>query len=567
MKKFIVMLVLSLTACTSAGNSETPPVSITPLSNPSSVPASATPFQPTETAIPSPAPTQAASQPWWNDAIFYEIDVRSFYDSNSDGIGDFQGLIEKLDYLNDGDPSTNSDLGITGIWLKPIHPSPSTHGYDVTDYYAVNPQYGTIDEFRRLVDEAHQRGIHVIIDLVINHTSNQHPWFIQSRDANSPYRDWYLWADVDPGWKGEWGNQVWYPLNDDYYYAVFWEGMPDLNYKNPAVTAEMQNVTRFWLADVGIDGFRLDAIPSLIEIGTVTANTKDSHGWFADYYQFYKGIKPDAMTIGEVWSGDAEAVPWVANQEVDLAFEFDLAFAMLESINDGNSARMLATLKSGTRRFPKGQYGTFLANHDMHRVMDQLGGNPEKAKAAASLYFSLPGVPFLYYGEELGMSEDGLLRVPMQWSGERYAGFSDVRPWETPDHDYPIFNVEAETGDPESILSHYRTLISLRNSHSALRIGELFLITTSNPGLFACLRTTADEFVLVIVNLTNTPIRDYELSVSANPLSQGEYAAVSLMDEITLTPLTIRDKGWMSNYVPVAEIPPYATIMIQLKSK
>lgn len=477
MEKFVVLLALSMAACTFTGNNETPPVSIATLSNPSAVPASATPIPPTETAVPSPTPTQAAaSQPWWNEAIFYEIDVRSFYDSNSDGIGDFHGLIEKLDYLNDGDPNTNSDLGITGIWLKPIHTSPSTHGYDVTDYSAVNPQYGTMDDFRRLLDEAHQRGIRVIIDLVLNHTSNQHPWFIQSQDTTSPYRDWYLWADVDPGWN----NQVWHPLNGDYYYAVFWEGMPDLNYRNPDVTAEMENVTRFWLADVGIDGFRLDAIPSLIEMGPVTANTKASHDWFANYFQFYKGIKPDAMTIGEIWAGDAEVVPWVANQQVDLAFEFDLAFAILASINEGNSARILDTLKSGTSQFPKGPYGTFLTNHDMKRVMHQVGLKPEKAKAAASLYFSLPGVPFVYYGEELGMYEEGHKRAPMQWNGGQYAGFSDVAPWEMPDHHYRTFNVAAETGDPKSILSHYRTLISLRNSHPALRTGELFLPSTFN---------------------------------------------------------------------------------------
>lgn len=565
MKVLIVLLVLSMAACTFTGNNKTPTAPSAAPSNPSPIPASATPATtpPTETPIPSPTPTQAASQSWWNDSIFYEIDVRSFYDSNSDGIGDFQGLIEKLDYLNDGDPGTSTDLGITGIWLKPIHPSPSTHSYDVTDYYAVNPLYGTMDDFHRLLDEAHRRGIRVIIDLVLNHTSSQHPWFIQSREADSPYRDWYVWLDDDPHWE----NQVWHPWNNDYYYAVFWEGMPDLNYKNPAVTAEMQNVTRFWLAEVGIDGFRLDAIPGLIEMGPVTVNTKASHDWFADYFAFYKGIKPDAMTIGEIWSGDAEVVPWVADQQVDLAFEFDLAFAMLASINEGNSAPILATLSSGTRLFPKGQYGTFLANHDMHRVMDQIGSNPEKAKAAASLYFSLPGVPFLYYGEELGMSEDGLRRVPMQWSGERYAGFSDVAPWEKPDSDYPVFNVAAETSDPESILSHYRSLISMRNSHAALRTGELALLFTFNQGLFGCLRTTADESILVIVNLTDAPVRDYKLSLPASTLLPGEYAPVSLLAETPLTALTVLEKGQISNYVPAAEIPAYATIMMQLELK
>lgn len=505
--------------------------------------------------------------PWWNEAVFYEIFVRSFYDSNGDGIGDFNGLIEKLDYLNDGDPNTTTDLGVTGIWLMPIHPSPSTHGYDATDYYGVNPQYGTMDDFRRLVDEAHRRGIRVIIDLALNHTSSQHPWFIQSQDARSPYRDWYIWADVDPGWKGPWNNQVWYPLNGDYYYSYFWAGMPDLNYTNPEVTAEMENVTRFWLKEVGIDGFRLDAIGVLIEEGPVTTETEASHDWFANYFKFYKGIKPDAMTIAEVWNSDDIVVPYVANKRVDLAFEFDLSAAMLASMNDGNPARMLETLRSGTSRFPAGQYGAFLTNHDMTRVMIQLGGDPEKAKAAASLYFALPGVPFMYYGEEIGMfgEKPGDMRNPMQWSGGRYAGFSDVAPWIMPDANASAFNVAAETGDPGSLLSHYRTLIALRKAHPALRIGELFLLSTFNQGLFACLRTTPDESVLVIVNLTGSPIRDYRLSLAASPLLEGEVVPVSLSGQTPLAALTVLPGGYLSDFVPVPEIPPYATIMMRLQ--
>jgi alpha-amylase len=566
--KIVVLFFLTMAACTFTGNNATPTVSTPTLPVPSTVPASATPIAPTATTVPSPTPTlAAANHPWWNDAVFYEIDLRSFYDSNSDGIGDFNGLIEKLDYLNDGDPNTTTDLGVTGIWLKPIHPSPSTHGYDVTDYYAVNPQYGSMDDFRRLVDEAHSRGIRVIIDLVINHTSNQHPWFIQSQDAQSPYRDWYIWADGDPGWKGPWNQQVWYPLNGGYYYAFFWEGMPDLNYTNPEVTAEMEKVTRLWLDDVGIDGFRLDAIGSLIEEGSVTIETKASHDWFTNYYKFYKEIKPEAMTIGEVWREDAVVVPWVANHEVDLAFEFDLSAAMLASMNEGNSARILETLRTGTSRFPAGQYGTFLTNHDMKRVMDQLGVNPEKAKAAASLYLSLPGVPFVYYGEEIGMFDEELRRLPMQWSAGQYAGFSDVTPWVMPDGHYTTINVSTQTADSRSLLSHYRRLISLRNSHPALRIGDLFLFFTVNPGLFASLRTTPEESVLVMVNLTGSPIRDQQLSLATSALPQGNYAPVSLLDETPLAALTVLDKGRILNYVPVQEIPPYATIMMSLQSK
>jgi alpha-amylase len=569
-----ILLVIILTACTIPTASVTPiPLTpaqtATPLATATTA-ASPTPVLPTQTAIPSPTSTQPVIiTPWWNDSVFYEISVRSFFDSNNDGIGDFNGLIEKLDYLNDGDPNTHTDLGITGIWLMPIHPSPSTHGYDVLDYYAVNSQFGSMDDFRRLVTEAHRRSIRIIIDLVLNHTSSQNPWFIQSQDPNSPYRNWYIWANADPGWKGAWNQQVWYPLNGAFYYAFFWQGMPDLNYTNPEVTKEMENVARFWLVDVGIDGFRLDAIGSLIEEGSVTTETKASHDWMTGYQQFVDEVKPDAMTIGEVWREDPVVAPWVANHEVDLAFEFDLSFALLASLNDGNTTRMLEVLRSGTSTFPKGQYGTFLTNHDMARVMTQLSTNSEKAIAAASLYFSLPGVPFIYYGEEIGLmgdAPDEMGRRPMQWTGGQNAGFSGVTPWKLPDINAK-FNVAAENGEPDSLLSHYRTLISLRNSHPALRTGELFLLSTSNQGLFACLRTTADESILAMVNLSGSPIQDYELSLASSTLSQGEFTAVALLGDTAPADITILAGGGIGDYQPVPVILPYDTIMLSLAAK
>lgn len=543
--KMVVLLILSMAACTFTDQNPTPSVAVATLAAPSVIPASATPIPPTATAVPSPTPTQMpVSHFWWDDRVFYELTVRSFSDSNGDGIGDFNGLIDKLDYLNDGDPNTTTDLGVTGIWLLPIFASPSQHGYDVTDYYVVNPQYGTMDDFRRLLDEAHRRGIRVIIDLVLNHTSNQHPLFVQSQDVKSPYRDWYIWAEVDPGWKGMWNNQVWYPLNGDYYYAFFWEGMPDLNYTNPAVTAEMENVTRFWLEEVGIDGFRLDAIGSLIEKGPVTVETKASHDWFANFFQFYKGIKPDAMTIGEVWREDAVVIPWVANRQVDLAFEFDLSAAMLASVNEGDSSRLLNTLTAGTSLFPKGQFGIFLTNHDMKRTINQLGGSLAKAKAAASLYFALPGVPFVYYGEEIGlfgMAPHEIDLHTMQWTAGKYAGFSQAKPSTPLDANYPIYNVAAETGDPNSLLSHYRALISLRNSHPALRTGDLFLLSTNHQGLFACLRSASEESVLTMVNLTNATLHDFRLNLPSSALPPGEYVPVPLLGKTPSTPLTVLD--------------------------
>jgi glycosidase len=186
---------------------------------------------------------------WWNDTVFYEIFVRSFYDSDCDGVGDIQGIIEKLDYLNDGDPNTSSDLGITGIWLMPINPSPSYHGYDVTDYYNINPDYGSMEDFEQLLEEAHARGIRVIIDLVVNHSSSKHPWFVDSMSPGSEYRDWYLWQDELPGIN-------WHSSENGYYYALFWSEMPDFNYQNPEMVAEMNAIANFWVGDVGVDGFR-----------------------------------------------------------------------------------------------------------------------------------------------------------------------------------------------------------------------------------------------------------------------------------------------------------------------
>jgi alpha-amylase len=574
-KILLALLVFAAAGCDLTGSPTTLPApsAIEPLPTatrpaPTLIPASATPLPATATVRPSP--TLVVRPDWWEEAVFYEIFVRSFYDSNGDGIGDLNGVLEKLDYLNDGNPDTTSDLGVSAIWLMPIFPSPSTHGYDVTDFYSVNPQYGTLEDLRRLVQEAHRRGLHIILDLPLNHTSNQHPWFIQSQDVRSTYRGWYSWEEADPGWKGPWNQQVWYPLNGGFYYAFFWEGMPDLNYRNPFVTEEMEKITRFWLADAGIDGFRLDAIGSLIEEGQATIETQASHDWFARYFRFYKAINPEAMTIGEIWREDAVVVPWVANRQVDLAFEFDLSFALLGSLNDGNSSRLLEVLRSGTSQFPTGQYGTFLTNHDMARVMTQLGGNPEKAKAAASLYFSLPGVPFVYYGEEIGMvgeAPDEMGRRPMQWTGEQYAGFSDGLSWILPDASYPGYNVSVETGEPESLLSHYRRLISLRNSHPALRTGQLSLFSTSDPGVFACLRSTPDESVLVLVNLTHASLRGVQISLRSSRLTEGVYTPTPLLGNPPLAVLTVLQNGRIQDYAPVTEIPPYGTILLWVQPR
>ena len=308
-----------------------PPSTAAP--TPTQPPPTISPGAPTEPLAVSPVGQDGtlvmgtSGQPWWNDTTFYEIFVRSFYDSDGDGIGDLNGLIGKLDYLNDGDPTITSDpstssghdLGVTGIWLMPIMASPSYHGYDVTDYYQVNPEYGTNEDFKRLIEDAHKRGIRVIIDLVLNHTSAEHPWFIESQEPGSPKRDWYVWSNEEPQGKG------WHPgKNGGYYYGYFGEHMPDLNYKNPAVTEEMYKVVRFWLEQMGADGFRLDAVKYLYEDGKRIEHTPATHEWLKDFNKFYKGIAPQAFTVGEVWDDSGTAAKYVGD-ELDATFDFGLA--------------------------------------------------------------------------------------------------------------------------------------------------------------------------------------------------------------------------------------------------
>lgn len=507
---------------------------------------------------------------WWNDAVFYEIFVRSFYDSDGDGIGDLNGIIEKLDYLNDGDPATTTDLGITGIWLMPIMESPSYHGYDVMDYFAVDREYGTKEDFRRLMEEAHRRGIRVIVDMVLNHTSSKHPWFESAvKDVNSPYRDFYIWAEEHPGYTGPWGQQVWYPSRTGYYYAVFWSGMPDLNYNNPAVTAEMRTVIRFWLEEMGVDGFRLDAVKHLLEEGRVQENTSATHEWLRGFYAFYKGINPQAMTVGEVWSPTAEVVRYIGDQ-LDLAFEFSTAQAMLDSASSGDRNAVLLTHRQITSRYPLNQFATFLTNHDQERTMSRLRGDRNRAKVAASLLLTGPGVPFLYYGEEIGQSggkPDENIRTPMQWSAEKNAGFTTAaQAWRAPQSNYTTVNVAAQTEDPDSLLSHYRNLIHLRAAHPALRVGEWREVRVEDKRVYASLRydqQASGEILLVLINLSGEPVSDYSLNLAAGPLSEGSATAVFGAAEVK--PPVVNARGGFDEYRPLPRLEPYTTYIIALK--
>jgi glycosidase len=558
------LLALSLAACDWRPTAPTAvPTSAPPATAATPTPARAVPVQPV-----SGLPAGTDGYPWWNDTVFYEIFVRSFYDSNGDGIGDFNGLTAKLDYLNDGDPKTTTDLGVTGLWLMPIHPSPSYHGYDVTDYYSVNPQYGTRDDFQRLLAEAHKRGIRIIIDLVLNHTSSQHPWFVQARDRQSPYRGWYIWSDIDPGFTGPWGQKVWYPAASGYYYAVFWEGMPDLNYRNPAVTAQMQDVARFWLQDVGVDGFRLDGARHLIEEGAVQADSDLTLAWFKTFRKFYQNFNPQSMTVGEVWTTTDVVAKYVQGDQFDLAFNFDLANAFVSSAQKRAASDAQLHLALATHLFQPGQFATFLTNHDQNRVMSVLGDDVGQAKAAATLLLTAPGVPFLYYGEEigqLGRKPDEDIRRPLQWTGEASAGFSTGIPWRAPFVDYEKKNVAAQSNDASSLLAHYRTLIRLRNEHAALRLGDYHEVKANNKAVFASLRAAKGEVVLVVANLSKDAARNVQLSLDAGPLS-GQYAVVPILGSGTLAGLTSNAAGGFDAYT-LPELPANGSLILQLQRR
>ncbi|MEP0804083.1 MAG: alpha-amylase [Chloroflexota bacterium] len=518
------------------------------------------PTVPPPTLTPTPDPYAGTDGfRWWNDSVFYEIFVRSFYDSDGDGIGDFNGITAKLDYLE--------GLGIRGIWLMPINPSPSYHGYDVTDYYAVNPDYGTMDDFKRLLDEAHKRGIKIIIDFVMNHTSTRHPWFQQALKPDSPYHDWYVWSETDPGVPGPWGAKAWHrATNGLYYYAIFWDQMPDLNYENPAVREEMKKITAFWLQEVGVDGFRLDAVRYLVE-GDQLADSKANHAFLEEWGQYYRSLNPQAFSVGEAWTDNGNVKKYTdTDRELDSAFNFDLSAAMLK-LNEGNVSSLRFILQTTLRDFPDQDNANFITNHDMPRVMNQMGADKEqRAKLAAGILLTAPGIPFIYYGEEIGMSgtkPDELIRTPMQWDASPNAGFTSGRPWQRVNADFPFVNVAAQQGADGSLLEHYRTLIQLRNAHPALRVGKTYVAESTSNKILAYLRASGNETLLVLIHIGSAPLSEYKLDLSSGPLA-GQYTAASLLDASTPAPLTANDKGGFDGYVPFAELPPYSIFVIQL---
>lgn len=539
-------------------------------------PAPSAALLPTPTTSPTPRPSITPPQPipgglkpgWWNDCIFYVILVRSFYDSDGDGNGDLKGLMEKLDYLNDGNPDTDSDLGINALWLMPVYQSPAYHGYAASDYYTIEPHYGDNETFRQLVSEAHRRGIYVIVDLALNHTSEKHPWFRESSsDPQSPYRDWYVWSDTDPGWRGPDQRRVWFQRDSVYYYAFFGPSLPDLNLRNEVVTQQMLDVVRFWLQDMGVDGFRLDAIRHLIEEGPQQESTPSTHRWLKRFYQFYKGLQPNAFAIGEVTGPTSERLGYY-HDEVDMCFEFEWAAAAISSLNQGDPTLFRTQQGIIHSLYPKGQYGIFLALQDHNRIITQLGDSLPKARLAATLLLTSPGVPFLYYGEEIGMrgaKPDVFIRRPMQWANTRAAGFTTGRPWMDVDLNYNEVNVESQLDDPNSLLSHYRRLTHLRLQYQALRTGDWLPLESSSKQVYAFLRYASDADVLVVLNFADRVIRDCQLMAETSPIPAGQYTPQDLLGKETIAPLTVGAEGSFSGYVPLPALAPLISYVILIR--
>jgi glycosidase len=478
------------------------------------------PLPPLEPAAREPA----AASDWWNGAVVYEVFVRSFQDSGNDGKGDIQGLISQLDYLNDGDAGTDTDLGVDAIWLMPIYPSPSTHGYDVTDYDGVNPDYGTPADLDALVAACHARGIRVILDWVPNHTSSEHPWFKDSRSSTgSAHRDWYVWSATSPGWTQPWngGQTTWYPGTGGWYYAIFWSGMPDLNWKNAAVRAEIGAAAGRWIANHGVDGFRLDAVRSLAENGSGPGqmDQPETHAYLRELAAGVRAAKPDALVLGEAWAdtstiasyfGSTATVP--SGDEV-LPFDFPLADAILAGIQGGSARDIAASLDSVARTYPAGTGDApFLTNHDQVRVATRLGTDPAKLGLAASILLTLQGTPIVYYGEEIGMQNgncgsDECKRAPMAWTATpTTGGFTAGTPWWQLPPGTASANVASQAGAPSSLLSRYRQLIRVRKASSALRLGGLSRLPTDDAGVLAYLRADPAETVLVAHNVRADPV-------------------------------------------------------------
>jgi maltose alpha-D-glucosyltransferase/alpha-amylase len=503
---------------------------------------------------------------WYKDAIIYQLHVRTFYDSNNDGIGDFPGLMQKLDYLQ--------DLGINVIWLMPFFPSPlRDDGYDIANYRAIHPNYGTLEDFKAFLAAAHARGIRVIIEMVLNHTSDQHPWFQESRSSrDNPKRDWYVWSDTDDRYKGvriifldtELSNWAWDPVSKSYYWHRFFSHQPDLNYDNREVFEEMWDVMKFWL-EIGVDAFRLDAVPYLIERdGTNCENLPETHGVIKKLRKRLDESFPGRMLLAEAnqWPADVRAY-FGDGDEFHMAFHFPLMPRIFMAVQLEDRKPIIEILEQTPQIPENSQWCTFLRNHDeltlemvtdierdymydvyardkamrlnlgiRRRLAPMMDNDRRRIQLLNLLLMSLPGTPVLYYGDEIGMGDNIYLgdrngvRTPMQWNGGWNGGFSGADPERlysplisNPVFGYQAINVESQKRSPHSLLAWMKRLIEVRKSSRVFSRGTIEFLQPSNHRVLAYTRQLGTEKVLAVNNLSSSAqaveldLRNYKGSI------------------------------------------------------
>jgi len=488
--------------------------------------------------------------PWYKLAVIYQAHVRTFYDSNGDGVGDFQGLDQKLDYLK--------ELGIDTIWLMPFFPSPlRDDGYDISDYYSVHSSYGTLEDFRTFLKSAHARQIRVIIEMVLNHTSDQHPWFQQSRSSqDNPRRDWYVWSDTDTGYSQtriifldtELSNWAWDPISKSYYWHRFFSHQPDLNYDNPAVREEMWNVMKFWL-EMGVDAFRLDAVPYLVEReGTNCENLPETHGIIKELRRKLDEQFPGKMLLAEANQWPVDLRPYFADgDEFHMAFHFPLMPRMFMGVKLEDRKPITEILQQTPEIPPSCQWCLFLRNHDeltlemlttversymndtyardmdmrlnlgiRRRLAPLLDNDRRRIELMHGILMSLPGTPNIYYGDEIGMGDNIKLgdrngvRTPMQWSGGWNGGFSAAESEklyapliQDPVYGYPAVNVVSQKKTEHSLLNWIARIIAVRKTTSVFGAGSIEFLYPANHRILAYVRQLENETILVVNNLSN----------------------------------------------------------------
>ncbi len=494
---------------------------------------------------------EPAQSLWYKDAVIYQLHVRTFCDSNNDGIGDFPGLMQKLDYLQ--------YMGVDALWLMPFFPSPlRDDGYDISDYTSVHPNYGELNDFKAFLKVAHERGIRVIIELVLNHTSDQHAWFQESRSSrDNPKRDWYVWSDTDDRYKDariifldtEMSNWAWDPVSKSYYWHRFFSHQPDLNYDNPAVFEAMWGVMKFWL-DVGVDGFRLDAVPYLVERdGTNCENLPETHTILRELRRRLDAEYPGKMLLAEANQWPADVSAYFGNgDEFHMAFHFPLMPRIFMAVQLEDRKPIVEILEQTPQIPANSQWCIFLRNHDeltlemvtdverdymydeyakdktmrlnlgiRRRLAPMMDNDRRRIELLNVLLMSMPGTPIIYYGDEIGMGDNIYLgdrngvRTPMQWNGGWNAGFSGADPERlysplisNPVYGYQAINVEAQKRVPHSLLSWMKRLIEVRKSTQVFSRGSIEFLRPSNHRVLAYVRQLEDQKILVVNNLSST---------------------------------------------------------------